>query len=154
MKPIEPLPLFHSWPIVESGRRFELGRTIDRGECDFGALTSSSTREQMARHSAGQWECDLSDGSLTWSDEVYDLFQLPRGTELSRAATVAQYQEGSRAAMERLRSHAIRHRRGFTLDAEIDTFSGTRRWMRLIAVPVCIENRVVRLSGLKHQITN
>ncbi|HWW56800.1 MAG TPA: hypothetical protein VN047_07910 [Sphingopyxis sp.] len=50
---------------------------------------------------------------------------------------------------EKLRAYAIRHRRGFTLDAEIRPVHAAPRWMRLIAAPVCIEDRAVRLQGLK-----
>jgi hypothetical protein len=36
------------------------------------------------------------------------------------------------------------------LDAEIlPAVGGQRRWMRLIAAPICNGNRVVRLHGLK-----
>jgi hypothetical protein len=51
--------------------------------------------------------------------------------------------------MERLRAYAIKHRRGFTLDAEIRPSLTGSRWMRLIAAPVCDGDRVVRLHGLK-----
>ncbi len=54
--------------------------------------------------------------------------------------------------MERLRAYAIKHRRGFTLDAEIRPDRGDRRWMRLLAAPVCEGGRVVRLHGLKQII--
>lgn len=142
MRPTEPLQLFHSWPIAEAGRRFELGWV---GE----TLMPAFDEDAFARHAMGRWECDLADNSLTWSNSVYDLFGLPRGADLSRAATVAQYCEGSRAAMERLRAYAIRHSRGFTLDAEIRATDGTHRWMRLVAAPVCVDDRVVRLVGTK-----
>jgi len=51
--------------------------------------------------------------------------------------------------MERLRAHAIKHRRGFTLDVEINAVTDGRRWMRLIGAPVCEGDRAVRLHGLK-----
>jgi hypothetical protein len=51
--------------------------------------------------------------------------------------------------MERLRSYAIRHKRGFTLDVDIRAAVGETRWVRLIAAPVCDGNRVARLHGLK-----
>ena len=98
----------------------------------------------------GQWECDLTDDDrLSWSDEVYDIFGIPRGVAVARHEAVALYTEGSRAAMEKLRAYAIRHRRGFTLDVEIKPARALRRWMRLIAAPVCAGDDVVRLQGLK-----
>ena len=77
------------------------------------------------------------------------IFGLPRGVQVSRDEAVALYCEESRAAMERLRAHAIKHRRGFTLDVEISPATGGRRWMRLIGAPVCEGGRAVRLHGLK-----
>jgi hypothetical protein len=51
--------------------------------------------------------------------------------------------------MERLRAYAIRHARGFTLDAEIQPVVGPRRWMRLIAAPEQVGGKVTRLHGIK-----
>ncbi len=68
---------------------------------------------------------------------------------VTRDEAVALYGEESRAAMEKLRAYAIKHRRGFTLDVEIRPALATPRWMRLIAAPVCAGDRIVRLQGLK-----
>jgi PAS domain-containing protein len=54
--------------------------------------------------------------------------------------------------MERLRAYAIKHRRGFTLEAEIRPDRGTRRWIRLLGAPICDDGRVIRLHGLKQII--
>ncbi len=76
-------------------------------------------------------------------------FGFPRGAAVTRDESAAVYCEGSRAVMEKLRAYAIRHRRGFTLDVEIEPAQAPRRWMRLIAEPVCAGDTVVRLQGLK-----
>lgn len=146
MKATEPLPLFHSWPLTERPRQFELGRLLDGPMTD---LPGPSGPAPLPVPLSGSWTCDLSDNSLVWSGGVYDIFGFPRGSSVSREAAAALYGEDSRAAMERLRAHAIRHRRGFTLDAEIRPLGGGRRWMRLIAAPVCHGGQVVGLHGLK-----
>jgi PAS domain-containing protein len=142
----ERLPLQHSWPLYEQVRHFDLGCVLSSAVTD--ALEPAAVGE-LGLHHAGCWECDLSDDSLSWSGGVYDIFGLPRGARIGRDAMVALYAEESRAKMELLRAHAIRHRRGFTLDAEIHSAVGERRWMRLICAPVCDGDRVVRLRGLK-----
>ena len=148
MLPTEPLPLHHSWPLIGDGCRFDLGRLFDgEGVCEINP--ARATRLQ----GVGQWYCDLADNSLNWSAEVYDLFGFPRGAMVSRGEAAARYGEVSRAAMERLRAYAIRHRRGFTLDAEISTAQGARHWMRLVAAPVCDGGRVVALRGLKWDVS-
>src|SRR3546814_6392381 len=105
-----------------------------------------------SRRGIGLWECDLADNSLTWSNEVYDIFGLPRGACVSREETLALYCDESRVVMEALRAYAIKHRRGFTLDVEIRPSLTRRRWMRLIAAPICEGNHVVRLRGSKQAI--
>jgi len=66
-----------------------------------------------------------------------------------RDEAVALYAEELRAKLEQLRAHAIRHRLGFTLDAEIRSATGGRRWMPLICAPACDGDRPVRLQGLQ-----
>ena len=150
MTPTDPLPLTHSWPIFERGSHFDLGhayRCDDTGD-DHADL------EALERQGVGTWACELRDETLSWSVATYDLFGLPRGGAVSRSDTVALYAERSRAAMEQLRAHAIKHRRGFTLDAEIFPHGGGRRWVRLVAAPVCHNGRVVRLRGLKRDVSD
>lgn len=142
----EPILLRHSWPLWEQPRHFELGFVLNSAITD---AISPTHVGGLGLHHAGIWECDLSDNSLIWSGGVYDIFGLARGTSVSRDEAVALYREESRATMERLRAHAIKHRRGFTIDVEIRSAAGENRWMRLIAAPVCEGNRTVRLHGLK-----
>ena len=151
MKPTEPLPLHHSWPLMGRGCQFELGALFD-GDAD-GMIDPERDAFLLRRHGIGRWACDLSDERLTWSREIYDLFGFPRGALVAREEAAACYAEPSRAAMERLRRYAIRHRRGFTLDAEIVTPLGARRWMRLVAAPLCEDGRVVALTGLKWDVS-
>ena len=146
MKRTEPLALHHSWPIFEQARHFDLGCVLSSAVTDIIEPAQVGT---LGLHHAGLWECDLSDNSLIWSGGVYDIFGLPRNAKITRDEIVALYREESRAAMERLRAHAIKHRRGFTLDVEINSVTDGRRWMRLIGAPVCEDGRAVRLHGLK-----
>jgi PAS domain-containing protein len=146
MKAKRPLALNHSWPLHDAGRHFDLGLVLNSAVTD--AIEPAEVGK-LGFHHSGCWECDLSDNSLIWSGGVYDIFGLPRGAKVSRDEAVAFYCEESRAAMERLRTYAIRHRRGFTLDVEIRPAVGPNRWMRLIAAPLCDGDRTVRLHGLK-----
>lgn len=142
-----PLPLHHSWPLFERARHFDLG-WVDRAGVrppDL-AFAAGADAETLAADGIGAWSCDLFDDSLTWSPAVYDMFGIPRGATVARTDAVALYGEGSRAAMERLRAHAIAHQRGFTLDVEIGPQA---RWVRLIAAPVCEGDVVVGLHGWK-----
>ena len=101
----------------------------------------------------GVWECRLDDEALTWTDGVYDLFELPRHCSLSRHDIANFYEPSSRREMERLRAHAILNRSSFTLDARIWTAKGNERWMRLTAGVECDTGRPARIFGVKQDIT-
>ena len=101
----------------------------------------------------GVWECELATNTLTWTEKVYDLFDLPRGSPLDRTSLVECYVPESRSEMERLRAEAIRTGRGFSLDIEIQTFKGARRWIRLTVQVEREDGRSVRIFGTKQDIT-
>ncbi|MCF4125979.1 GGDEF domain-containing protein [Methylobacterium sp. SyP6R] len=101
----------------------------------------------------GVWECGLPDEALTWTDQVYAMFDLPRGATLDRDRIVACYAPESREALAAARSRAIAERGGFTLDAEIVSFTGRRRWIRITALVECEGGMPVRIFGMKQDIT-
>lgn len=138
--------LQHSWPLWEQPNHFDLGCILSSAVTD---AIEPALIGRLAPHHAGLWECELSDNSLVWSGGVYDLFGFPRGARVAREDSLACYEEHSRVALERLRAHAIRHKRGFTLDVQITPVTGPNRSMRLIAAPVCEQGQVVKLHGLK-----
>jgi PAS domain-containing protein len=142
----EQLPLDASWPLFDLDRHFDLGCILNSEAID--AVKPAAVGD-LNYHHAGCWECDLKDNRLNWSGGVYDIFGLPRDALLTREECVAFYSERSRSVMERLRTYAIEHQCGFTLDAEINPAVGGKRWMRLIAAPVCEGGHAVRLHGIK-----
>jgi two-component system sensor kinase FixL len=101
----------------------------------------------------GVWECDLATDALSWTDGVYDLFELPRGALVERAKIVELYEEQSRRQMERLRADAIRDGGSFTVDIRIRTAKGNDRWLRLTADVEQEDGRSIRIFGTKQDIT-
>lgn len=140
MLPTEPLPLHHSWPIFEQGLRFR------DGLLDVGYSIESAEE--------GPFCCDLTSSLLSWTDSTFALFGLPSSVAPVRDVILPMYRPESRSALERLRNHAIRHRRGFTIDAEIDAPGHALRWFRIIAMPDVEDGRAVRLRGLHQDVTH
>ncbi|MBP1862347.1 sensor domain-containing diguanylate cyclase [Rhizobium herbae] len=102
----------------------------------------------------GVWQCSLPDNALEWTDVVYDIFDLPRGSILDRSEIVKCYSEASARNLNTLRSKAIAERNGFTMDAEIITAMGNRRWIRITATVECEDAKPVRIFGIKQDITD
>jgi diguanylate cyclase (GGDEF)-like protein len=106
-----------------------------------------------AAASIGVWQCSLPDEALHWTDVVYDMFDLPRGSALDRGETLKCYTEESAKELHKRRSRAIKDRTGFSLDAEIVTAKGNRRWIRITATVECEGDIPVRIFGMKQDIT-
>jgi diguanylate cyclase (GGDEF)-like protein/PAS domain S-box-containing protein len=102
----------------------------------------------------GAWECELETERLTWTPGVYDIFGYPMGNPLRRASIVDHYTDESRRSMELARAEVIRSGRAVTLDAEIRTWRGERRWMRLSINSVVEGGRTARIFGAKQDITS
>jgi len=121
-----------------------------------GALLAHS-RKIFDRSSAaariGVWECTLPDESLVWTDVVYDIFDLPRGAALDRGETLKCYPEESASELHKRRSQAIAQGSGFSLDTEIVTHKGNRRWIRITATVESVDGVPVRIFGIKQDIT-
>ena len=101
----------------------------------------------------GYWHCDVAGhNSLTWSEKVYELFGLPVGTPIEREWAVARYSERSRTALQHVRNFGLRRGWGFILDAEIEPEGTANRMIRVLAVPIFEEGRVVGLHGVKRAL--
>lgn len=144
MRPTEPLPLYHSWPLIALAEHM-MPAMLD--------ATIAAHDAGLADRGIGLWHCDLSDNALRWSAGIYDLFGLPRGDIVSRQQAVALYDPASREPMERLRDYAIRFRRGFTLDIDLHPAGGAPCAVRLIATPVLgVRDEVIALRGVKQKL--
>src|ERR1700734_4351493 len=102
----------------------------------------------------GAWECELETERLTWTPGVHDIFGYPIGNPLRRANIVALYTDEPRRSMEPARAEVIRSGRAVTLDTEIRTWRGERRWMRLSINSAVEGGRTARIFGAKQDITS
>lgn len=101
----------------------------------------------------GIWSCTLPDQRLTWTNGVYDLFELPRGSYISRDNSLTLYTPDSARQMQALRAEAIATCGDFNFDAQIITAKGNTRWMRITATVDGIDGKARRIFGMKQNIT-
>src|SRR6202020_861066 len=102
----------------------------------------------------GAWECELETERLTWTPGVHDIFGYPMGNPLRRASIVDLYVDESRRNMELARAEVIRSGRAVSLEAEIRTWRGERRWMRLLISTDSGDGRRARIFGSKQDVTS
>lgn len=138
-------------------------------ELEIGALSRQKDDEEPDRQSLeflkkmydrvtvlgkiGVWECDLANEALTWTDAVYDLFDLPRQSRLDRALTLDRYEPNCRRELQRLRAQAIDTCSSFTLDVSLRGKQGDLRWIRITGDVEQAGGRAVRIFGTKQDIT-
>lgn len=139
--------------LARQRRQIEVqARTI----ADYSAL-EEQRRSLFDRASAtariGVWQCNLSDNSIAWTNGVYDLFEMPRNTPVTREIGLSHYTELSRREMEAARSEAIAKCSDFSLDCEIVTAKGNHRWMRLTGAVESRDGVAYRIFGMKQDIT-
>lgn len=101
----------------------------------------------------GVWECTLPDQKLTWTDTVFEFFDLDPQSPLSRDEIVNLYTPESRKKLGEVRDAALRDGGGFTLDAEIITVKGNLRWIRITAIVEHMDGQPARIFGMKQDIT-
>ncbi|MDV3253664.1 sensor domain-containing diguanylate cyclase [Devosia sp. BK] len=101
----------------------------------------------------GIWSCSLPDQRITWTNGVYDLFELPRGSLVDRDTSLKMYVPESAAQMQALRTEAIATCGDFNFDAEIITAKGNPRWMRITATVDGVDGKARRIFGMKQNIT-
>ncbi len=101
----------------------------------------------------GVWSCSLPEEKLIWTNGVYDLFGLPRGSAVSREQTLAMYEPESLVRMQALRKAAIETLGDFTVDVQITAGTGQKRWIRITATVDSIDRRPFRIFGMKRDVT-
>lgn len=140
-------PLLHQLFFTEPAGRFTLGQVYRSAEVFWNA------GDFKLPDDTGIWRCDIKDNDrLTWSETVYEMFGMPVGALVPREEAVARYLEHSRNVLARLRGFAIEHGCSFVLDAAINPHGTGNDWIRVLAVPIVEDSRVVGLHGLKRML--
>lgn len=103
--------------------------------------------------SVGAWEWNMQSGEVAWTDGMFDIHDLPRGSRLGNKPGQGSYTAQSAVELDRLFEVSDRDCAGFTFEGEIITAKGVRRWVHLIVDVECQNGKVVRRFGVKQDIT-
>ncbi|MDQ0313594.1 putative bifunctional diguanylate cyclase/phosphodiesterase [Amorphus orientalis] len=122
---------------------------------EIGALqrtVSVMTRfETMSR--TGRWQLDLDSRALTWSDEVYRIFDLKPGDPISLERALSFYPKEAQANLRGKFEEAMQTGAGFTLAMPAETASGTRKFVRVMAEPEQVDGGTASLFGVIQDVT-
>lgn len=167
------VPMFSAYEIAPSWCIFWTSKPISLAAlyANLAKATALLARNAMAHHrqaadhhaelieraaataNIGVWGCALPEESLSWSDGVYDIFELPRRSIVARDQILRLYTPESAAELEQRRSQAIATLSGFSMDADIITAKGNKRVMRITAAVDHIDGKATQIYGVKQDIT-
>ncbi|MCX5688890.1 MAG: PAS domain-containing protein [Planctomycetota bacterium] len=84
--------------------------------------------EQVAR--VGGWDLDLATNSLTWSEEVYRIHELPVGSPITLESAISYYTPQDRQLISTRVEQCIRDGTPWDLELQVVTAKGRQIWVR------------------------
>ncbi len=101
----------------------------------------------------GAWEVDVKSDTCEWSNMVYDIHELERGTEVKVEDGINFYHPDHRSKINEAVGEAISENKSWDLELKIITAKGNERWVRAIGQPVKnAKGEVLKLRGLFQDI--
>ena len=110
-------------------------------------------REAARLGHIGAWDYDFVAQRLRWSEETFAIHDLPLGEPPTPESALAYYDEASRPRVVEAMRQALQHGKSFDLPAGLVTATGQSKRVRLIGSAQREGDRVVRVAGLFHDIT-
>lgn len=107
--------------------------------------------EQMAQ--LGYWEWDESGEKLKWSEQHRAILEVPSDYDLSLDEAVTKfYKEEDIRNVETYLNRALTEGKDFVFDAQIHTYQGNEKWIRVHGVPRFKGQKIVGAFGTTQDI--
>jgi len=127
-------------------------------------ITEHKQREQALREQrnllsqtqrlAGGWQVDLELGTVSWSEEVYRIHELPPGTEIGLDEAIAFFEAGAADELEEALDRCSEDGESYDLELPLTTAKGNRRWVRTVGAPSeRKDGEIVKVAGALQDIT-
>ena len=101
----------------------------------------------------GGWECDLSDFSMKWSDEVYRILEIEERGSLNFEKAAHQFCPDHFNVIRHSLEQCIGEHIAWDIELPFRTTTGKPIWARLTGEPVLEGDQVVRIRGIFQDLT-
>ncbi|MDQ0327425.1 diguanylate cyclase (GGDEF)-like protein [Rhodopseudomonas julia] len=101
----------------------------------------------------GSWKLDVRNDSLTWSEEMYRIFELDRRVNPTREFFKQTLSSASDADAQQAVTALVQEGKRFDHEVEITTAKGHRRWIRCLAEAEWSDGRVAHVIGSVQDVT-
>ncbi|HPQ76082.1 MAG TPA: PAS domain S-box protein [Methanoregulaceae archaeon] len=96
----------------------------------------------------GGWEYDIPSATITWTDEVYRIYEVPPDYDPNNIqADIAFYSPEDRAILEDAFRRAVEEGSPYDLELQFESRRGTKKWVKTTAQVEYAGGRPVRLVG-------
>lgn len=103
----------------------------------------------------GGWELDLTTNTPLWSNAVYDIHKLPRGSEVDLSKAIHFYAEHEREKVSEMIEKCIRMKKSFDREYEFYNSAKEKMWIRTIGKPMInSQGEVYKIRGVFQDITD
>ena len=139
----EPLQMVGSIISIDERKRIQLQLENTRL-----LLTETSSMTKV-----GGWNYDFESGNVNWSDEVYQIHELPEGLQPDMDKVNSLYTPESRLILNTAMQETVQQLKPYDLELRSLTTTGEIRWVRAIGKPILNGNgKVTGLRGTVQDI--
>jgi signal transduction histidine kinase len=110
-------------------------------------------RGACAASQTGAWHYRLGEDRVEWTPFLYDLFAVPKGTELGLDFALSFYVEKSRQRIGEAVNACLAEGTSWNMDVQCRSTTGRVFWARTIGEAILQDGRVVALQGAFQDIT-
>ncbi|MDP4285667.1 MAG: PAS domain S-box protein [Bacteroidota bacterium] len=101
----------------------------------------------------GGFVLDIPSNHITWTNEMYEIYELKKDCKLTREKIASFYTNGSAQKMKLAMNNAIDKGIPFDIELEIITAKKTRKWVNATGNPVRLKSKTTKILGTKQDIT-
>lgn len=135
--------------------RMMLSRSLDEREGLLKAIRESeallNTAGRIAR--VGGWELIADTLEVTWAKETYRIHEVPEDRKPLLNEALNFYPPEDRNTLQLAIQRALKNGEAYDLSLRFITAQGKHLWVRTVCQPEIIDEKVVKLKGILHDIT-
>ncbi len=110
--------------------------------------TVETLEETQKLAKIGSWEVDVEQMTCEWSEEVYNIHEIPAGTPVTVDEGIKCYREDYQPVIEKAVNEAVEQQENWDEECVLVTRSGKETWVRILGAPVFEDGKLTKLRGL------
>jgi len=113
-------------------------------------LIQNNQSQNVTRISSriGSWEFEIKNNKLTWSDVVYQIYELEMNFQPTLETAISFYAPESKIIISEAVRKAIEEGVSFDFDLELITAKNNRFWVRAIGQSFSEDGKIIKIGGL------